>query len=164
MAPAIGEIAALKSALPLRAKVHLAAVAGRPYCQTIEAAVRVRAQGLEPVPHLAARDIESRTALEDVLSRLTRWAGVRRMLIVGGDARHAKGPFGSALELIESGLLQRAGIREIAMAGYPDGHPRSSQDALDRALAAKIEAAAQTGLDASIVTQLCFDAARFWPG
>jgi methylenetetrahydrofolate reductase (NADPH) len=158
VAPAIEQIAALKPALPPRAKVHLTAVAGRPYSETVEAAVRVRAQGLEPVPHLAARDIESRAALEDMLSRLTRWAGVRRLLIVGGDTRYAKGPFGSALELIESGLLQRAGIREIAMAGYPEGHPRLSPDALDRALAAKIEAAAQTGLDAGIVTQLCFNA------
>jgi methylenetetrahydrofolate reductase (NADPH) len=158
VAPAIEQVVALKSALPAAAKVHLTAVAGRPYSETIEAAVRVRAQGLEPVPHLAARDIESRAALEDVLSRLTRWAGVRRMLVVGGDARYAKGPFGSALELIESGLLQRSGIREIAIAGYPEGHPRLPQDVLDHALAAKIEAAAQTGLGVSMVTQLCFDA------
>ncbi|MBX9842450.1 MAG: methylenetetrahydrofolate reductase [Xanthobacteraceae bacterium] len=157
VAPGFEQIAALKSALPPRAKVHLAAVAARPYSETIEAAVRLRAQGLEPVPHLAARDVESRAALEDMLTRLARWAGVRRMLVVGGDAHHAKGPFGSALELIESGLLQRAGIREIAVAGYPEGHPRLSQDVLDRTLAAKIEAAGQTGLSASIVTQLCFD-------
>jgi methylenetetrahydrofolate reductase (NADPH) len=157
-APAMAAIAELKPALPPRTKIHLTAVAGRPYSQTIEAAVRVRAQGLEPVPHLAARDIESHAALDDVLSRLTRWAGVQRMLIVGGDSRHAKGAFGSALELIESGLLQRAGLREIAVAAYPGGHPRLSQDALDRALIAKIEAGAQTGLGVSIVTQLCFDA------
>jgi methylenetetrahydrofolate reductase (NADPH) len=157
-APALAEIAALKSVLPPRTKIHLSAVAGRPYGETIEAATRVRGQGLEPVPHLAAREVESRAALDDVLARLTRWAGVRRILVVGGDLSHAKGPFGSALELIESGLLQRAGIREIAVAGYPEGHPRLSQDMLDRALAAKIEAAAQTGLDITIVTQLCFDA------
>jgi methylenetetrahydrofolate reductase (NADPH) len=157
-APAMAEIAALKPAVPPRSKIHLTAVTGRPYGETIEAAARVRAQGLEPVPHLSARDIESHAALDDVLSRLTRWAGVQRMLIVGGDSRHAKGPFGSALELIESGLLQRAGLREIAVAAYPEGHPRLSQDALDRALIAKIEAGAQTGLGVSIVTQLCFDA------
>jgi methylenetetrahydrofolate reductase (NADPH) len=156
--PAISDVEALRSVLPPRSKIHLTAVTGRPYGETIEAAARVRGQGLEPVPHLAAREIESHAALDDVLARLTRWAGVRRILVVGGDLRHAKGPFGSALELIESGLLQRAGICEIAVAAYPEGHPRLSQDALDRALAAKIEAAVQTGLDVSIVTQLCFDA------
>jgi methylenetetrahydrofolate reductase (NADPH) len=157
-APAIADIAALKTILPPRSKIHLTAVAGRPYSQTIEAAVRVRAQGFEPVPHLAARDIESHAALDDLLLRLTRWAGVQRMLIVGGDSHTAKGPFGNALELIESGLLQRAGLREIAVAAYPEGHPRLSQDVLDRTLTAKIEAGMQTGLGVSIVTQLCFDA------
>ncbi|MBX9826852.1 MAG: methylenetetrahydrofolate reductase [Xanthobacteraceae bacterium] len=157
VAPGFEQIAALKSALPPHAKVHLAAVAARPYSETIEAAVRLRAQGLEPVPHLAARDVESRAALEDMLTRLARWAGVRRMLVVGGDAHHTKGPFGGARELIESGLLQRAGIVEIAVAGYPEGHPRLPQEGLDRTLAAKIETAEQTGLRVSIVTQLCFD-------
>jgi methylenetetrahydrofolate reductase (NADPH) len=157
-APAVGEIATLKAALPPRTKIHLTAAAGRPYGETIEAAACVRGQGLEPVPHLAAREIESHAALDDALVRLTRWAGVRRVLVVGGDLRRAKGPFGSALELIESGLLQRAGIREIAVAGYPESHPRLSQDVLDRALIARIDAGMQTGLDVSIVTQLCFDA------
>ena len=155
--PAMAEIAALKQVLPPGAKVHLTAIAGRPFAETIEAAVRVRAQGLEPVPHLAARDVESREALGDVLTRLTRWASVQRLLIVGGDSYCGKGPLGGALELIESGLLQRAGIRDIAIAGYPEGHPRLPQDVLDRALAAKVEAGAQTGLDVSIVTQICFD-------
>jgi len=118
----------------------------------------MRASGFEPVPHLAARDMQSRDALDDVLSRLTRWAGVRRLVIVGGDAPCAAGPFGSALDLIESGRLQRAGIVEIAVAGYPEGHPRLSQDALDRTLSAKIEAAEQTGLGVSVLTQFCFDA------
>jgi methylenetetrahydrofolate reductase (NADPH) len=157
-APAIAEIAALRSVLPPRTKIHLAALAGRSYGETIEAAARVRGQWFEPVPHLLARDIESHAALDDVLARLTRWAGVRRILVVGGDTTHSKGPFGSALELIESGLLQRAGIREIAVAGYPEGHPKLPRETLDRALAAKIEAGMQTGLGVSIVTQLCFDA------
>ena len=100
----------------------------------------------------------SRDALDDVLSRMNRWAGVRRLVIVGGDAPCAAGPFSSALDLIESGRLQRAGIVEIAVAGYPDGHPRLSQDALDRTLTAKLEAAEQTGLGVSIITQFCFDA------
>jgi len=158
-APPVAELAAMRSVLPARSQIYLTAVAHRPYAEVIEAAVRVRAQGFEPVPHLAARDIDSRDTLNDVLSRLTRWAGVQRLLVAGGDAPRAAGPFGSALELIESGLLQRAGIGEIALAGYPEGHPRLPRDVLDRSLAAKIEAAGQTGLRASIVTQLCFDAA-----
>jgi methylenetetrahydrofolate reductase (NADPH) len=157
--PPLADLAAMRSILPARSQIYLTAVTGRPHTDVIEAAVRVHANGFEPVPHLAARDVQSRDALDDVLSRLNRWAGVRRLVIVGGDAPRAAGPFGSALELIESGRLQHAGIVDIAVAGYPEGHPRLSQDALDRTLSAKIEAAEQTGLGVSVITQFGFDAA-----
>jgi methylenetetrahydrofolate reductase (NADPH) len=61
--------------------------------------------------------------------------------------------------VIDGGLLQRRGIREIGIAGYPEGHPRISQHDLDRALMEKIAAAEATGMRVHIVTQFCFDAA-----
>jgi len=156
--PSDADLAALKSVLPARAPIYVPAIPNSPLSELIAAATRVRAQGFEPVPHLAARRIESHAALEDLLSRLSRWANVRRALVIGGDVPNAAGPFNSALELIDSGLLQRHGIAEIGIAGYPEGHPRLSPETLDRALAAKIEAAEQTGLAVTIVTQFCFDA------
>ncbi len=60
--------------------------------------------------------------------------------------------------MIDGGALQRHGICEIGVAGYPDGHPRLLQQDLDRALADKIRAAESTGLAVHIVTQFCFDA------
>ncbi len=58
--------------------------------------------------------------------------------------------------MIESVLPQSRGIREIGIAGYPEGHPRIAAAEIDRALAAKIEAAAATGLSVHIVTQFAF--------
>lgn len=156
--PSDAELAELKSVLPARSPVYVPAIPNRPLSELIAAATRVRAQGFEPVPHIAARGIESHAALEDLLSQLSTWANVRRALVIGGDRAKAAGPFNSALELIDSGLLQRHGIAEIGIAGYPEGHPRLSPETLDRALAAKIEAAEQTGLTVTIVTQFCFDA------
>jgi len=118
----------------------------------------VRAAGFEPVPHLAARGIESRGAFDEALARMTKEARVRRALVITGDIDRPKGPFASAIELIESGLLQSHGISEIGIAGYPEGHPRISQEVLDRSLAAKADAAEQTGLSVHIVTQFAFDA------
>jgi methylenetetrahydrofolate reductase (NADPH) len=155
--PAAAEIEALAGVLPQGAHVYLSSVPARPQIELIEPARRLRAAGFEPVPHVAARHAPTADALDDLLARL-REAGVRRILIIAGDRDHAAGPFGNAIELIESGLLQRHGIGEIGVAGYPDGHPRISADALDRALAAKVEAAGETGLDLHIVTQFCFDA------
>jgi len=69
-------------------------------------------------------------------------------------------------EVIDGGALRRHGMTEIGIAGYPDGHPRISQQHLDRALADKINAAETTGMGVHIVTQLCFDPAAIlnWIG
>jgi methylenetetrahydrofolate reductase (NADPH) len=152
------DVDVLKSALPQGTQIYLTAIPNKPQSEQIEAAVRVRAAGFEPVPHLAARGIESRSAFNEALAHMAKEAGVRRALVIAGDCDRPKGPFASAIELIESGLLQRHGISEIGIAGYPEGHPRISQDVLDRALAAKAEAAEQTGLSVHIVTQFAFDA------
>ena len=152
------DIGALKSTLPQGTRVYLTAIPNKPHSEQIGIAVRVRAAGFEPVPHLAARGFESRSALDEMLARMAEQAKVRRALVIAGDCDRPKGPFASAIELIESGLLQRHGITEVGIAGYPEGHPRISQDALDRSLAAKAEAAEQTGLSVHIVTQFAFDA------
>ena len=39
------------------------------------------------------------------------------------------GPFRSALEVIETGLLPSRGITEVGIAGYPEGHPRITAEA-----------------------------------
>src|SRR5262249_32940439 len=119
----------------------------------------IRHAGLEPVPHLAARTIASPGALDDLVSALASDAGVKRLLVIAGDRDTPAGPYRSALEVIETGLLPSRGVTEIGIAGYPDGHPRITAEALDRALAAKIEAAEQTGLGVNVVTQFAFAAA-----
>jgi methylenetetrahydrofolate reductase (NADPH) len=158
--PTAADLEALKSALPAMAQVYLSAVPTRPLSDLVAFAADVRAAGLEPIPHLAARNLASADALDGLLARLSTEANVRRLLIIAGDSDRPQGPYTSAVEVIESGLLQRHGIAEAGIAGYPDGHPRISTDALDRALAAKIEAAEQTGLDIHIVTQFGFSAER----
>jgi methylenetetrahydrofolate reductase (NADPH) len=113
----------------------------------------LRAAGVEPVPHLAVRSFASADALSDHVARLVDRAAVSRLLVIGGDRAAPAGPFRAAIELIESGILQSRGIREIGVAGYPDGHPRIAPIVLERALAAKLAAAEETGLSAHIVTQ-----------
>ena len=97
--------------------------------------------------------------LNELLERVTREAGVRRVLVIGGDTDPAAGPFHGSIEVIESGLLSRHGITEIGVAGHPDGHPRIGDHLLDRIILAKAEAAQAMGLRLHIVTQFSFDAA-----
>jgi methylenetetrahydrofolate reductase (NADPH) len=96
--------------------------------------------------------------LDRHLARLVDEAGVREVLVIGGDLVQPAGAFHAAIEAIESGILQSRGIVEIGIAGYPDGHPRIAPIDLERALAAKIDAAQETGLAVRIVTQFAFTA------
>jgi methylenetetrahydrofolate reductase (NADPH) len=91
---------------------------------------------------------------------------VRSILLIGGDPDPPIGPFGDSLALLASGVVERHGIRRIAFAGYPEGHPQNPAAALDAALRAKIALAERLGLEASVVTQFGFAAApiRRWIG
>ena len=157
--PTAEDVAALKAAAAPGTLVYLSAVPSRPQEDVVGQAARLRAAGLEPVPHLAVRNFASADALGRFLDRLTGEAGVRRLLVIAGDRTEPAGPFHGALEAIDSGLLSRRGITEIGISGYPDGHPRVADHELERVLAAKLEAAEQTGLAVNIVTQFCLDAA-----
>jgi len=154
--PSDADIAAL-AVLPRGTRVYISAVPHRAAEESIDAAIRLRAAGLEPVPHVAVRNFASVDALDDFLARLNGEAEVRRVLVIAGD-RGEHGPFRSAADAIDSGLFRRRGIRGLGIAGYPDGHPKIGNDALFKALAEKIAAAEATGLAVEIVTQFCFDA------
>ena len=125
----------------------------------VAACARLRRAGFDPVPHIAVRRLASFTQASDFLHRALAEAGVRRALLIGGDPDHPVGPFPDAYALLASGLLERCGLREVAFAGYPEGHPRIASRALDEALRAKVALARRQGLDASLVTQFGFDAA-----
>jgi len=154
--PSDADIAAL-TVLPRGTRVYISAVPHRAAEESISAAIRLRAAGLEPVPHVAVRNFASVDALDDCLARLNGEAEVRRVLVIAGD-RADHGPFRSAADAIDSGLFRRRGIRTLGIAGYPEGHPKIGNDALFKALVEKVAAAEATGLTVEIVTQFCFDA------
>ena len=154
--PSAADVAGL-GVLRRGTRVYLSAVPNRPADELLAAAVQIRAAGLEPVPHVAARNFVSVEALDTFLARLNGEAGVETVLVIAGD-RAECGPFRRALDVIDNGVLRRRGIRSIGIAGYPQGHPRVGDDELNRALAGKIAAAEATGLAVEIVTQFCFDA------
>src|SRR5262245_1170559 len=155
--PTAEEVAELAQVAPKGTHVYVSAVAGRPLEEIVDAAIKLRNAGFEPVPHLAVRNFASEHALEDFLARVSGGAGVTRLLVIGGDRDHPAGPLRSSIEVIDGGALKRHGITDIGIAGYPDGHPRISPGDLERALADKIEAAQATGLNLSIVSQFCFE-------
>jgi methylenetetrahydrofolate reductase (NADPH) len=119
---------------------------------TVDLAVRLRGHGYRVAPHLAARQFVDERHVADVVARLAG-AGVRSAFVIGGDARHPVGAFPDAYTLLQA--VQATGIPfpDVGIAGYPEGHVRIPQDAVDLALKQKAPLASR------VMTQICFDAA-----
>ncbi len=143
--------------LPVGTEVYLPALQASSDEERAKAASRLLACGLQPVPHLAARRIADRPALEVTLAHF-REAGVRRLLLIAGDPARPAGAFTSTLDMLGTGLLERYGFGHFDVAGHPEGHPAVPEAALDAALLAKQAHARATGTDVRIVTQFVFDA------
>ena len=126
--------------------------------EMVELAVRLRREGVEPVPHVVARRIETLSDLDEFLKQLAGEAGVTQVLIVAGDIARPAGQLQNTLQVLESGLLQKHGIRTIGVAGHPEGHRDVSDTVLRDALRRKNSYAAQTGVGVYIVTQFVFTA------
>lgn len=157
--PKAAEIGALAALVPAGTEVYLSAVPAQRDGELIAAAAEISAAGLEPVVHIAARRLASAGALSDLLLRLHRLAHVRRLLVIAGDTEPA-GPFNDALSVIQKGRLREAGIEEIGIAAYPEGHPVIEAARLEGALDEKIAVAAAQGLRVHLVTQFSFSPER----
>ena len=118
----------------------------------------MRRAGFNPVPHVAARRLASFTQANDFLRRAAGEAEVTAALLIAGDPDLPAGPFGDSLALLASGVVEGNGLRGLAFAGYPEGHPNIGVRALADALRGKIALARDRGLDVSLVTQFGFDA------
>ncbi len=152
-----GEVAAL---LPSTTCIYLPSLPGLPLARTLEAIAAVRAAGLDPVPHVSARRILDREEFEKFIKEAVAKHGVHRVLLLGGDEPKPKGPFSDSLQILESGLLRDSGIREIGVAGYPEGHPRIPGTALVSAFEKKQRLTREQGLGMYVVTQFSFAPGR----
>ncbi|MFO1361826.1 MAG: methylenetetrahydrofolate reductase [Burkholderiales bacterium] len=152
----LSEIDGYGALVPAGTDVYVAWLPRMPYHHVASAARRLREVGMNPVPHIAARQFASRDAAADFLARLRDGAGVTRALLVAGDCEQI-GPYASSADFLASGLLEAHGVRSVGVAGYPEGHPRLDLDALDAALDRKIAQASGRGIELFVVTQFCFD-------
>src|SRR5215475_9095506 len=155
--PSASEITQLSEILTPGTSVYLTAIPKAVPDETVGGAVALRKAGLEPVIHVAARRLASADTLQHVLQRLTGEAGVRRLLVIGGDT-DAAGPFVDALAVIQKGDLRRHGIEEIGIGAYPEGHPRISSERLEASIDEKVASATAQGLRVHIVSQFSFSA------
>jgi methylenetetrahydrofolate reductase (NADPH) len=156
----LGDVRDLAAELPTGTKVYVNHLPRHTLAMTLAALEAVRDAGLEPVPHVAARRVGSRDELRWFLNRAIRSAGVQKVLLIGGDDPTPVGPYPDSTTLLRQGVLAECGVREVGIAGYPEGHPRIPRAALEQAMADKLALTTEQGLGSYIVTQFSFAPAR----
>jgi methylenetetrahydrofolate reductase (NADPH) len=154
-----GQLEGLREQFAAGTEVTITFLPGDNFRTNVETATALRRAGFEPVPHIAAREIPSREALNDFVARLRSEADVRRVLLIAGDVAAAKGPFKSSRDVAATGLLQAHGIRRVSIAGHPEGHPYLDEAQTFKGLEAWRHWAHETGIRVDIVTQFCFEGA-----
>ncbi len=153
------QLAELRDHFSADTDVTITFLPGDNYRHTVETAAALRRAGYNPVPHIAAREMASREALDDFLARLRGEAEVTRILLISGDTALARGPFKSSLDIRASGLLEARGIPRLSVAGHPEGHPYlETTEALD-VLDAWRQWGQQRDIDVEVMTQFCFESA-----
>lgn len=138
--------------------VNVTFLPGSDPMDTVAVAQRLHNDGMNPVPHLAARSLKDTDQLDALLSAFTQKAGVSEVLVIGGGVDSPVGQFASSIEVLNTGLIQKYGINNIGVAGHPEGSPDISDDEIVEALWLKNDLARRDGLNLYIETQFCFEA------
>lgn len=151
------QLAQLRDHFPPGTDVTVTFLPGDNYRHNVETATALRRAGFNPVPHIAAREMVSRDALDDFLARVRGEAGVTRILLIAGDVAAARGPFKSTLDVSASGLIEAHGMASVSVAGHPEGHPFLELPEALEVLGSWRDWGRQTTTHVDIVTQFCFE-------
>ena len=146
-----------KDRIPAGTRINVTFLGNEDLGMRVAASKAVRDLGFIPVPHISARRLASRAQLKEFLSRLQDVGASENVFVVGGDPATPEGPYAESFDVIHTGLLQDYGVKDVSIAGYPEGHPDIADDVLWRALDEKSLSLAQQGLHATILTQFAFD-------
>ena len=148
--------------LPAGTRVYIAHIEGTPIEDMVATAKRLAADGYKVMPHFPARIINDAKTLEDWIARYQGEAGVDQALLLAGGVAKPHGDFESSMQLLETGLFDKAGFKRLHVAGHPEGNKDIDKDGSDRrvmeALEWKQKFAETTDAEMAIATQFAFDA------
>jgi len=148
--------------LPAGTRVYIAHIDGTPIDEMVATARRLAEDGYAVMPHFPARIIKDRATLADWIDRYQGEAGVTQALLLAGGVSQPQGDFHSSMQLLETGLFDRAGFTRLHVAGHPEGNRDIDPDGSDRnvmdALRWKQKFAETTDAEMALATQFCFEA------
>lgn len=154
----IHEVEQARAVIPAGTPINIAFLGNEDHAQRIQAAKVIRACGAEPVPIISSRRLRSEADRDELIGALVAQAAPKRFMFVGGDPAMPAGPYQDSLALLASGVLERHGIEQVVITGYPEGHPKIDRNELMRALKWKLDFLHEAGCVVEITTQFGFDA------
>ncbi len=157
------KVESFREILPAGTRVYIAHIEGTPIEDMVATARRVAGEGFPVMPHFPARIIADRATLADWIARYQGEAGVDQALLLAGGVDVPHGDFHSSMQLMETGLFDRAGFRRLHVAGHPEGNRDIDPDGGDatvmEALRWKQAFSERTDAEMAIATQFVFEAA-----
>ena len=148
--------------LPAGTRVYIAHIDGTEITDMVATAARLAKDGFEVMPHFPARSIKDSATLQDWIARYQGEANVTSGLILAGGIAQPQGDFESSMQLLETGLFDKAGFTRLHVAGHPEGNrdidPKGGDAGVMEALGWKQAFAARTDAQMALATQFCFEA------
>ena len=139
-------------------RIYITFLPGSDFNDTVATAIQLKKQNMIAIPHIAARSLPSKDALEDALQKLQA-ENITEALLIGGGVAKPVGAFSATIEVLETGLLEKYGMTRVGIAGHPEGSPDISDADAIHALKLKSTYAEMSKMDFYIATQFCFEAA-----
>lgn len=151
-----------RALLPEGTRVYIAHIDGTPIDDMVATAARLARDGFNVMPHFPAKIIRDATMLGDWIARYQGEADVKQGLILAGSPAKQLGDLSSSMDLLETGLFDRAGFTRLHVAGHPEGNRDIDPDGSDRNVmeAARWKQAFSERTDAkmALTTQFAFEA------
>ncbi len=151
-----------RALLPEGTRVYIAHIEGTPIEEMVETASRLAKDGFNVMPHFPARIIKDEATLADWIARYQGEAGVNQALLLAGGVAQPHGDYHSSMQLLESGLFDKAGFKRLHVAGHPEGNrdidPDGSMKSVDEALVWKQKFSDRTDAKMALATQFAFEA------
>ena len=150
-----------KELLPQNTRVYVAHIEGTPINEMIDTAKRLTDECYNVMPHFPARIIESKEVLVNWIDRYKNEAGVKDALLLAGGVNQPYGEFHSSMDLLDTGEFDKAGFKNLHVAGHPEGNMDIDTDGktknVDSAISWKQEFSQKTDANMAITTQFCFE-------
>ncbi|MBS0122750.1 methylenetetrahydrofolate reductase [Thetidibacter halocola] len=151
-----------RALLPEGTRVYIAHIDGTPIEDMVATARRLSRDGFNVMPHFPARIIKDAKTLENWIALYQGEAGVKQALLLAGGVSQPHGQFHCSMQLMETGLFDKAGFERLHIAGHPEGNRDIDPDGGDRmvmeALRWKQAFSERTDARMAMATQFAFEA------